>query len=64
MNTKDFIGRARSVHGDAYAYDEVDYVNSRTKVTVSCNKCGTRIVQTPSSHLQGRGCLVCRDKDI
>ena len=53
-----FTKKAKIVHGEKYDYSEVDYVNSTTKVSIICPK--HRIFkQTPSDHLQGRGCSKC-----
>ena len=48
----------RAVHGDRYSYDKVVYVNSRTKVIITCPKHGD-FTQIPSSHLNGKGCNSC-----
>jgi len=58
--TKDtFIKRAKTVHGDAYDYSKVIYVNSQTYVTIICNTCAIEFSQVPNSHLQGTGCDKC-----
>lgn len=53
-----FIRNARAVHGRQYRYDHVVYKNTDSKVSISCFKHGT-FMQTPSSHLRGRGCPNC-----
>ena len=57
-NTLKFIQDAIEVHGNEYVYDEVDYVNSRTPVTIICPIHG-RFKQAPSNHLFGAGCPEC-----
>ena len=32
----DFVSKARSIHGDKYTYELVDYVNSQNKVKIVC----------------------------
>jgi Zn finger protein HypA/HybF involved in hydrogenase expression len=59
LTLKEFIERAKEKHGDKYGYDEVDYVDSQTKVKIYCKECKKYFWQVPSSHLQGRGCPIC-----
>lgn len=59
---EEFIADAIRVHGDKYTYDKVVYVNSETKVIVTCKRHGDFEI-TPRSFLQGQGCLKCyRDR--
>lgn len=37
-----------------------DYVNGSTKIKHKCNNCGNIYKQTPSHHLHGQGCPVCK----
>lgn len=58
-NSKDFIKKAKSIHGERYVYDKVDYQHSETKVNIVCRVHGDFFV-TPHSHLSGRcGCPKC-----
>lgn len=62
--TKDeFIERALTVHQQAYCYEKVEYVNSQTKVIIKCPKHG-EFLQSPSSHLSGKGCSKCGDESV
>lgn len=54
-----FIEDARKVHGDYYDYSLVEYHGCFTKVKIICPKHGL-FEQTPSTHLSGSGCPVCR----
>lgn len=54
----DFIMDARSKHGDTYEYSDVEYTNSQRKVLITCRKHGN-FLQSPSKHLNGRGCPSC-----
>lgn len=56
-----FLERARLVHGDKYGYDEVEYVNSSTKIKIRCPEHGV-FLQAPSQHLGGNGCPKCAGK--
>ena len=40
MTTEEFIHKAKAVHGDKYDYSKVKYVNSYTKVCITCPKHG------------------------
>jgi len=57
---EEFIAHAIAKHGEGrYDYSMVKYVNSATKVTLKCNKCGYIFEQTANGHIQGRGCPRC-----
>ena len=62
--TKDeFINSAQQIHKDEngnpkYTYDNVDYVNNKTDVLITCPIHGD-FPQSPSNHLAGRGCKKC-----
>ncbi len=58
LTTEEFIKKAREVHGDKYDYSKVEYVKSKTKVTIICPKHG-EFLQTPQKHLSGQGCPNC-----
>ena len=53
-----FIQEAKKIHGNKYDYSKVEYVDWQTKVTIICPIHG-EFVQSPTSHLQGNGCLKC-----
>lgn len=54
-----FIEKAKKVHGDKYDYSKVEYVNSKTKVIVTCKLHGD-FKQSPNNHLTGYvGCKKC-----
>ena len=61
MNTKDFIEKAKSLHGDKYDYSKVEYVNTKTKVCIICPKHGEFWI-TPHNHIQHRGCKLCGEE--
>jgi hypothetical protein len=58
LTSNEFIEKAKTVHGDKYDYSKVEYVNAHTKVCIICPEHG-EFWQTPSSHLNGRGCPKC-----
>ena len=55
---EDFINKAQKIHGDKYDYSKVKYLNNNTKVCIICPIHG-EFWQTPSNHLQGKGCSMC-----
>lgn len=48
-------------HGSLYDYSKVNYINSNTKITITCKVHG-EFLQTPNSHLSGKGCGKCTKK--
>jgi len=61
MTTENFIRNAKKRHKNQYDYRETKYVNSRTKVWITCKKHG-RFQQLASAHLLGIGCFECGRK--
>ena len=60
LNTKDFIEKAKEVHGNKYDYSKVEYINTDTKVCIICKEHG-EFWQTPHQHLNGSGCKNCAE---
>jgi ribosomal protein L36 len=58
LTTEEFIPKAKAVHGDRYDYSQVEYLGRHKKVRIICSDHG-QFVQTPGSHLSGRGCPKC-----
>ncbi|MCP4344383.1 MAG: hypothetical protein GY795_02530 [Desulfobacterales bacterium] len=61
VHGKTFVEKAVKTHGKKYSYEEVNYVNSKTKVRIICRIHGC-FEQKPGSHLLGRGCPECGGK--
>lgn len=59
--TEDFIERAKRLHGDKYSYDKAVYVNTKTKVTVTCPVHGD-FSMMPTNHYSKSGCPKCSGK--
>lgn len=57
-DTKGFIEKANLLHKNKYSYENVNYINNRTKVIITCHIHGD-FLQVPSSHLSGKGCSKC-----
>jgi hypothetical protein len=56
--TKEFIEKAKLLHGTLYNYDKTVYIRSTEKVIILCKTHG-EFEQLPSSHLRPRGCPYC-----
>jgi hypothetical protein len=56
-----FIKEANLIHQNKYNYEKVEYINSKTKVIITCNVHGD-FQQTPQHHLKGSGCKNCSPK--
>jgi transposase len=55
---EDFKFKAIARHGHVYDYSKVEYVDSRTSVTIGCPIHGP-FLKTPSQHIYGGGCPTC-----
>lgn len=42
--TKEWVKKAAEIHNDKYIYDKVKYINSKTKITVTCTHHGDFVV--------------------
>ncbi len=60
LTTKEFIKRAKEIHGDKYNYDETEYIKGNIKVKIGClSHNGEIFEQKPTNHLNGSGCRRC-----
>ena len=62
MKTKtqlEFITESIIIHGDKYNYDDVVYVNNKTKVKIYCNTCKDYFYTKPICHTRGNICKKC-----
>lgn len=60
FTTKEFITRAKNIHGNKYDYSKVNYLDGKSKVCIICPKHG-EFEQRAHSHLLGYGCRKCSD---
>jgi hypothetical protein len=58
MTTKQFIEKAKKVHGDKYDYSQTKYANLNKKVSITCKEHGS-FNMISSNHLKGGGCPFC-----
>jgi hypothetical protein len=57
---KEFIKQAKTIHGNKFGYQKVEYYNSKTNVVIICKKHG-EFKQSPQHHLTGGGCPKCKN---
>ena len=56
---KNFLKKARKIHGDKYDYSKVEYKTCKEKVCIICPEHG-EFWQTPDNHINAKqGCPVC-----
>ena len=58
---QDFINQSTYKHDGYYNYDKSNYVNSKTKLIITCPLHGD-FEQNPNDHLNGHGCKNCGQK--
>lgn len=58
LTIDEFITKAKLVHGDKYNYSDINWINSKSKITIGCKKHGN-FLQLPTEHLYGKGCASC-----
>lgn len=57
--TEEFMKKALKIHNNKYDYSKVNYINSSTKVVITCPEHGD-FEQTPNNHLYNKsGCIKC-----
>ena len=59
---EEFIKQAKTIHGDLYDYSDFNYINTKTKSIIKCNRCGKTFLQAACKHLIGHGCPNCNSK--
>lgn len=63
LTTEKFIKLASFVHNNYFTYDKVSYINSNTKIIVTCPIHGDFEVK-PNNHLSGCNCKKCHAEGI
>lgn len=53
-----FIEKSNNIHNNKYNYSITEYIMSRDKVKIICDKHGI-FEMTPNAHLRGEGCRIC-----
>lgn len=64
ITTKDYIKRAKAIHGDKFDYSLTEYINGGTKVKIICKVHGV-FEQVAGAHINNRnGCAICANKGL
>ena len=58
LTNEEFIKEAIEIHGNKYDYSKTNYINAKTKVTITCPIHGD-FIQCPRGHRLGAGCKSC-----
>ena len=54
----DFVRKSKLVHGDKYVYNDKNYINTDTKIGITCKEHGVFYME-PGNHIMGQGCPKC-----
>ena len=60
LDIENFIKKSNIIHNNKYNYDKVIYINSNTKIIITC-PIHEDFNQVPNSHLSGNGCPNCHE---
>jgi len=63
LTQEQFIQKAKKIHNNKYDYSQAIYKISSIKIKIICHDHGA-FEQTPSNHLFGQGCPICKVKNI
>jgi hypothetical protein len=58
-----FIEKSNLVHNNYYEYSGINYINSKTKITIMCPVHGV-FKQAPDMHVMGQGCPTCAQHNL
>ncbi len=57
-NNSTFIQKSNEIHNNLYDYSNINYINIKTRVNISCKLHGLFII-LPNNHIKGYGCPKC-----
>lgn len=58
---KQFLIEAIEKHGDKYVYNDNNYKDTTSKISILCTKCNLSFIQSVKEHLKGYGCTYCKE---
>ena len=61
LTTDEFIEKSEIIHDYKYDYSLSNYLSGKVKVLIICKEHG-EFLQRASAHLNGQGCMECRQK--
>lgn len=56
---KTFLTCAYDIHGDIFGYDDMNFINSKTPISILCLSGNHVFNRTPEKHLISKGCPIC-----
>lgn len=59
LTVKEFLERAKLIHGDKYDYSKITYLYEEDKITIICKKHQMEFRRSVQKHLAGQGCRKC-----
>jgi hypothetical protein len=59
LTIRDFLEKAKLVHGDKYDYSKITYLYESDKIRIVCKKHQIEFQQSVHKHLAGQGCKKC-----
>jgi len=59
LTNKEFISRAKAVHGERYDYSETKYTLNKNPINLICIEHGKFTLSSAGNHLKGHGCQKC-----
>ena len=64
MTLEEFVKRATIIHNGKYDYSLVEYSTARKYVKIRCKIHNHVFEQAPHTHLNGKGCALCRNDKL
>lgn len=58
LTTEQVVSRCKEIHGTKYTYEKTKYINSYTKIIITCPVHGDKEVN-PQNFMRGSGCMEC-----
>lgn len=61
LSLEEFINKANQIHDNKYEYNQIEYINAQSKISITCPIHGI-FYQTPNKHIHGskpNGCPKC-----
>lgn len=61
LSPSEYFLRAKNIYGNKFSYDELSYINTTNRITLTCNDCGHVFKRSANSHISRYlECPVCR----
>jgi len=63
LTQEEFVYKANKIHNNKYTYDKTEYVNAKSKITITCPVHGN-FTQLANNHINGYGCKKCAKEEL